>query len=155
MAPSVPSSENAANGTNGTNSATAHPQSGPPGYSAIQSTHNPHPHHRSPYQPVGDFLSNVSRFKIIESTLREGEQFAKYVCLSTVLANLIITTHSAYFDLDAKIKIAKALDQFGVDCTRLALSFHYALLIAQTSNLRAPLPVSNRAGIVKPSAIWA
>lgn len=32
--------------------------------------------HSNPYQPVGDFLSNVSRFKIIESTLREGEQFA-------------------------------------------------------------------------------
>jgi homocitrate synthase len=31
---------------------------------------------RNPYQPVGDFVSNVSRFKIIESTLREGEQFA-------------------------------------------------------------------------------
>jgi homocitrate synthase len=25
--------------------------------------------------PVGDFLSNLSRFKIIESTLREGEQY--------------------------------------------------------------------------------
>jgi len=25
----------------------------------------------NPYAPVGDFLSNVSRFKIIESTLRE------------------------------------------------------------------------------------
>jgi homocitrate synthase len=37
-----------------------------------------------------------------ESTLREGEQFA-----------------NAYFDLDAKIKIAKALDEFGVDCTVL------------------------------------
>lgn len=53
---------------------------------------------RNPYQPVGDFLSNVHRFKIsksqacpvpnsptfriadnhgqVESTLREGEQFA-------------------------------------------------------------------------------
>jgi isopropylmalate/homocitrate/citramalate synthase len=35
----------------------------------------------------------------VESTLREGEQFA-----------------NAYFDLEAKIKIAKALDEFGVDC---------------------------------------
>jgi isopropylmalate/homocitrate/citramalate synthase len=34
-----------------------------------------------------------------ESTLREGEQFA-----------------NAYFDLEAKIKIARALDEFGVDC---------------------------------------
>ena len=31
---------------------------------------------QNPYQPIGDFLSNVPRFKIIESTLREGEQFA-------------------------------------------------------------------------------
>ena len=42
-----------------------------------QNGHNGHSHSSAnPYQPVGDFLSNVSRFKIIESTLREGEQFA-------------------------------------------------------------------------------
>ncbi|KAI4786457.1 homocitrate synthase, partial [Aureobasidium sp. EXF-8846] len=41
-------------------------------------------------------------FKIIESTLREGEQFA-----------------NAYFDTETKIKIAKALDEFGVDCIEL------------------------------------
>jgi homocitrate synthase len=52
----------------------------------------------NPYQPVGDFLSNVSNFKIIESTLREGEQFA-----------------NAFFDTEKKIEIAKALDDFGVD----------------------------------------
>lgn len=45
-----------------------------------------------------DFLSNVSRFQIIESTLREGEQFA-----------------NAFFDTQKKIEIAKALDEFGVD----------------------------------------
>ncbi|KAF1345371.1 HMGL-like-domain-containing protein [Delphinella strobiligena] len=56
----------------------------------------------NPYQPVGDFLSNVSNFKIIESTLREGEQFA-----------------NAYFDTETKIRIAKALDEFGVDCIEL------------------------------------
>ncbi|KAK4186386.1 HMGL-like-domain-containing protein [Podospora australis] len=56
----------------------------------------------NPYQPVGDFLSNVGRFKIIESTLREGEQFA-----------------NAYFDTETKIKIAKALDAFGVDYIEL------------------------------------
>jgi homocitrate synthase len=44
----------------------------------------------------------VSNFKIIESTLREGEQFA-----------------NAYFDTETKIKIAKALDEFGVDCIEL------------------------------------
>ncbi|KAK4223513.1 HMGL-like-domain-containing protein [Podospora fimiseda] len=53
---------------------------------------------RNPYEPVNDSITNVSRFKIIESTLREGEQFA-----------------NAYFDTEIKIKIAKALDDFGVD----------------------------------------
>lgn len=52
----------------------------------------------NPYQVVGDYLSNVAKFKIIESTLREGEQFA-----------------NAYFTTETKIKIAKALDEFGVD----------------------------------------
>lgn len=49
-------------------------------FTPIEARPNPVPHHKSsPYQPVGDFLSNISRFKIIESTLREGEQFAKCV----------------------------------------------------------------------------
>ncbi|KHN96340.1 homocitrate synthase [Metarhizium album ARSEF 1941] len=56
----------------------------------------------SPYQAVQDYISNVGRFKIIESTLREGEQFA-----------------NAFFDIDTKIKIAKALDNFGVDYIEL------------------------------------
>ncbi|KAL6822472.1 homocitrate synthase [Trichoderma afarasin] len=56
----------------------------------------------SPYQNVNDFISNVARFKIIESTLREGEQFA-----------------NAFFDTETKIKIAKALDEFGVDYIEL------------------------------------
>jgi homocitrate synthase len=55
-------------------------------------------HRSNPYSGVGDFLSNVSNFKIIESTLREGEQFA-----------------NAFFDTAKKIEIAKALDDFGVD----------------------------------------
>jgi hypothetical protein len=58
-----------------TSFAHLHPQSRPPRRS-------------NPYQPVGDFLSNVGRFKIIESTLREGEQFA-----------------NAYFDTETKIKM--------------------------------------------------
>lgn len=53
---------------------------------------------KNPYQPVPDYLSNVGNFKIIESTLREGEQFA-----------------NAFFDTEKKIEIAKALDDFGVD----------------------------------------
>ncbi|KAI2366353.1 homocitrate synthase lys21, partial [Ophidiomyces ophidiicola] len=88
---------NGVNGANGTNVLPAHP-----GYTAIPARENPHPHTaRNPYghnAGVTDFLSNVSRFKIIESTLREGEQFA-----------------NAFFDTEKKIEIAKALDDFGVD----------------------------------------
>eukprot|EP00834_Sanchytrium_tribonematis_P000548 NODE_10_length_61504_cov_0.956502.p20 type:complete len:392 gc:universal NODE_10_length_61504_cov_0.956502:53566-54741(+) len=46
--------------------------------------------------------SNVSNFKIIESTLREGEQFA-----------------NAFFDTAKKVEIAKALDEFGVEYIEL------------------------------------
>ena len=70
MCPSV--EETPANGANGNGEA----------YTAVETRVPPAAggHHKSsPYQPVGDFLSNISRFKIIESTLREGEQFAKYV----------------------------------------------------------------------------
>ena len=90
--------ENGVNGVNG----HANGANGNDEYTAIETKHNPHPHHASPYQPVGDFLSNVSRFKIIESTLREGEQFA-----------------NAFFDTETKIKIARALDDFGVDYIEL------------------------------------
>ena len=73
-------------------------------------------------QPFGasrysDFLSNVSNFKIIESTLREGEQFA-----------------NAFFDTETKIRIAKALDDFGVDCIELT-SVSYTHLTLPTSDL--------------------
>ncbi|KAG5298269.1 homocitrate synthase [Histoplasma ohiense] len=76
------------------------------GFTAVQTRQNPHPHaSRNPYghnAGITDFLSNVSRFKIIESTLREGEQFA-----------------NAFFDTEKKIEIAKALDDFGVDYIEL------------------------------------
>ena len=51
--------------------------------------------------------SSLSNFKIIDSTLREGEQFA-----------------TAFFDTAQKIEIAKALDDFGVEYVRLPI---YAL----------------------------
>lgn len=39
--------------------------------------HTPHNPRRQPFASVGDYLSNVSNFRIIESTLREGEQVTK------------------------------------------------------------------------------
>lgn len=48
--------------------------------------------------------SNFVNFSIIDSTLREGEQFA-----------------TAYFDTAQKIKIAQALDDFGVEYVRLSI----------------------------------
>ncbi|KAI4236113.1 MAG: hypothetical protein L6R40_006238 [Gallowayella cf. fulva] len=64
--------------------------------------HTLHPHATKPFKTVGDFLSNVSNFQIIESTLREGEQFA-----------------NAFFDTETKIRIARALDDFGVEYIEL------------------------------------
>lgn len=85
-----PVEDTPANGTNG-HANGSNGNGDHPGYSAIQAPHNPHPHHKSPYQPVGDFLSNVGNFKIIESTLREGEQFAKWVSLCPMCA--CVTKH--------------------------------------------------------------
>lgn len=89
---------------NGTNGSSAVSPENRPGFTAIETKMNPHPHPKTsnPYRPVGDFLSNISSFKIIESTLREGEQFA-----------------NAFFDTEKKIEIAKALDDFGVDYIEL------------------------------------
>ena len=57
----------------------------------------------NPYAPSpNDVLSNVGNFQLIESTLREGEQFA-----------------NAFFSTEKKIEIAKALDDFGVDYIEL------------------------------------
>jgi homocitrate synthase len=57
----------------------------------------------SPYgNKYADLLSNVSNFNIIESTLREGEQFA-----------------NAFFNTETKINIAKTLDEFGVEYLEL------------------------------------
>ena len=47
-------------------------------------------------------MSNVENFKIIESTLREGEQFA-----------------NAFFSTEKKVEIAKMLDEFGVEYIEL------------------------------------
>ncbi|WVQ69033.1 homocitrate synthase, cytosolic isozyme [Kwoniella botswanensis] len=58
--------------------------------------------HKGLYGRASDFLSNTSNWSIIESTLREGEQFA-----------------NAFFTLETKIKIAKMLDEFGVEYIEL------------------------------------
>ncbi|KAM0329383.1 hypothetical protein ACHAQA_004690 [Verticillium albo-atrum] len=96
--PDAPASNGHSNGANGTSNGANGKNGDHPGYTGVPTRSQ----HSSPYQPVGDFLSNVSRFKIIESTLREGEQFA-----------------NAFFDTETKIKIAKALDDFGVDYIEL------------------------------------
>lgn len=48
-----------ANGANGTSNGSHE------GFTGVETRNNPRPDHVSPYKPVGDFLSNVSRFKII------------------------------------------------------------------------------------------
>ncbi|KAJ2906904.1 mitochondrial putative homocitrate synthase [Zalerion maritima] len=93
---------NSQNNTESNNGAQPNSSMAHPGFTAIESRQNPHMSSRNPYQSVGDFLSNVSNFKIIESTLREGEQFA-----------------NAFFTTEKKIEIAKALDEFGVDYIEL------------------------------------
>jgi homocitrate synthase len=47
-------------------------------------------------------IGNLNNFSIIDTTLREGEQFA-----------------TAYFDTATKIKIARALDDIGVEYVSL------------------------------------
>jgi homocitrate synthase len=63
----------ATNGTNGHTNGT----NGNSSYVGIDITEGPpvqNGRERNPYAPVQDFLSNISKFKVIESTLREGEQ---------------------------------------------------------------------------------
>ncbi|KAK3181505.1 homocitrate synthase lys21 [Lecanicillium sp. MT-2017a] len=74
---------------NGTAGAASHPAQ----------NHNPA---SSPYSQVQDYISQVNNYKIIESTLREGEQFA-----------------NAFFTTENKIKIATMLSEFGVDYIEL------------------------------------
>lgn len=60
-----------------------------PSCEASQGTNGHKAHHnptRNPYQMVQDYLSNVSNFKIIESTLREGEQVGDFYSRERYLA---------------------------------------------------------------------
>ncbi|KAG5950788.1 Saccharopine dehydrogenase [Claviceps sorghi] len=89
------------NGTNGTASGITNGTNGTISPISPRRVNKPH-HAGSPYQSVGDFLSNTDKFQIIESTLREGEQFA-----------------NAFFDTETKIKVATALSDFGVEYIEL------------------------------------
>jgi hypothetical protein len=101
---------------------------GHPGFTAVETKSNPHAVRSNPYQPVGDFLSNISNFKIIESTLREGEQFA-----------------NAFFDTEKKIEIAKALDDFGVDYVSHILDTMFGIYANAGHQDRIDFPRSIRA----------
>ena len=73
------------------------------GYKEVGESFSREHSQQNPYGPnPADFLSNVGSFQLIESTLREGEQFA-----------------NAFFTTEKKIEIAKALDDFGVDYIEL------------------------------------
>ena len=74
--------------TTQTNGNGATPAAATAGSSSSMPEHTTHKHQSNPYR-AQDYLSNVSNFKIIESTLREGEQFA-----------------NAFFDTETKVKIA-------------------------------------------------
>jgi hypothetical protein len=80
--------------------------------------------------------TKTANFTCTESTLREGEQFA-----------------NAYFDLEAKIKIAKALDEFGVDCMIISPRHNGCssrkLTQLQTSKSPVPLLPSSQERTVK------
>ncbi|KAL8993503.1 MAG: hypothetical protein Q9169_006291 [Polycauliona sp. 2 TL-2023] len=81
--------------------------------------HTEHAHATKPFRTVGDFLSNVSNFQIIESTLREGEQFA----------NAFFDTGKSlngYKEIDMKLTFFRnqnpnsaSLDDFGVEYIEL------------------------------------
>jgi homocitrate synthase len=167
MCPSTENGEAQANGVNGSSNGVngangkltalpllvqgesdilfANTEIGHAGFTGIHSRQNPHIHSRNPYQPVGDFLSNISRFQIIESTLREGEQFA-----------------NAFFDTNKKIEIAKALDDFGADYVSHNMFVRgwqswtdsWADNVGR-SNSRAPLLRSSPDSTVRRSASWA
>lgn len=75
---------------------------------------------RNPYAPrASDFLSNISNFSIIESTLRGlSVPFSTEHCL-TVTRTEGEQFANAFFDRKTKIAIAKALDAFGVEYIEL------------------------------------
>lgn len=110
----------------------------PTGNTPNPTTRTPaHQQAKNPYAPrYSDFLSNISNFKIIESTLRGTSFFCSFTpgkssCPSALLIQSSSFFHphlptvegeqfaNAFFDTKTKIAIAKALDAFGVEYIEL------------------------------------
>jgi homocitrate synthase len=85
-----------------TNGTSQSPSPASPAPNKRSATYTRHFRAANSYSGPADLLSNVDNFAIIESTLREGEQFA-----------------NAFFDTETKIAIARALDDFGVEYIEL------------------------------------
>jgi HMGL-like len=100
-------------------------------------------HKRNPFtRHYSDFLSNTSNWNIIESTLRgEGFRFARQTNPSLTRHLLPVLPKegeqfaNAFFDRETKIKIAKALSDFGVEYIELTSP-------ASSAEVRRRLPVS-------------
>ena len=120
---------NGVNGTNGVNgvqlnaSGKRHTAT-----HSVRPVANPAAHQANPYAPrYADFISNVSNFNIIESTLRgivAPSIFYRAIRILTRPVRVILSPEgeqfaNAFFDTATKIKIAKALDAFGVEYIEL------------------------------------
>ena len=132
----APEQVHGTNGTNGTNGEAVH--NGHTNGTSSAPPVSPPRARANPYQPVGDFLSNVGRFKIIESTLREGEQFA-----------------NAFFDLETKIKMYVLLVLQLDYRLNLAVLVCLTTLASTTLSSLALLLVRHLGGTVRLSANWA
>jgi hypothetical protein len=84
-----PEQTNGANGTNGTSNGNHE------GYTGVETRNNPRPDHVSPYKPVGDFLSNVSRFKIIGTSSQSLPAQSEHARRAIALDNAIISKDCA------------------------------------------------------------
>lgn len=80
--------------------------------------------------PTTPLLSSLRNFKIIDSTLREGEQFA-----------------TAYFSTAQKLKIAQALDEIGVEYVGIFANAYCALEAGATHIDTTVLGIGERNGI--------
>lgn len=76
----------------------------------------------TPYQAVQDYISNVNSYKIIESTLREGEQFA-----------------NSFFDTETKVKMYGLLPMFLYIIPRLRTNANMAVQCQGTRFIRRRL----------------